>query len=93
MDWLWKIDDLKRTDTLDIAFGGRVGNYNGMLIIGRDEFVKDDCKSRLRWRVENTRINSKAIICLTYDELYNLLYDRINDMVAVNEMEQETSNG
>lgn len=93
MDWLWKIDDLKRTETLDIKFGGRIQNHHGMLIIGRDEFVEDDCKSRLKWRVENTRIASKSIICLTYDELYRTLDEKIKYLYAIFNEEEETVNG
>lgn len=93
IDWLWKLDDLKRTETMDIKFGGKIQNYHGMLVIGRDEYVDEDCKSRLKWRVENTRIASKSIICLTYDELYRTLDEKMKYFTALVNEELETKNG
>jgi hypothetical protein len=69
VDWFWKMDDFKNTSQFRSIFGSETIEFYGMLVIGRDSFLSDSEKSRLRWRVNKVLIDSRKIICITFDEL------------------------
>ncbi len=78
IDWFWKLDDLKQTNSLEGKFGTRIRSYNGILIIGRTKSLENITdRERLDWRRNNTIINSKKIHCITYDELLEDLKQQI----------------
>lgn len=85
IDWFWKLDDLERTDDFENRFGARRIDYIGVLIIGRNDYLKPREKNRLVWRQENLVLNSKHVYCLTYDDLYNDLLFRINKYFRMSE--------
>ncbi|MGE7716951.1 Shedu immune nuclease family protein [Priestia megaterium] len=78
VDWFHILDDTRQTHTIQTTFGGRIGKYNGLLVIGRDTFLDSTLKERLDWRSDKVMINTKAITCITYDELYYVLIDKLN---------------
>ncbi len=74
IDWFWKLDDLKGTKTAKSVLGESPKIY-GILVIGRDCYLEKPQQERLKWRTENVRINGEAMICLTFDQLYQNLYE------------------
>ena len=77
IDWFYKIDGLQNSDDLEERFGKNKIEYEGVLIIGREQFLDSSLKKRLVWRARKTVINSKPIICCTFDEIYNILYNKL----------------
>jgi hypothetical protein len=59
VDWFWRLDDARRSTD----FAHR---------IGRDSALDPRDRQRLRWRLERVVIDSKQIVCVTYDQL---MYD------------------
>lgn len=88
VDWQYRMDDLGRTSRLEEHFGSAKVDHEGILVVGRDHFVKKaGCLSRLAWRKEKVVINSKRVHCLTFDGLLIELrgrYDAISEVLAGN---------
>ncbi len=78
IDWFYKIDGLQNSDDLEERFGKNKIEYEGLLIIGRDQFLDTSLKKRLDWRARRTVVNSKHLYCYTFDELYSILTSKIN---------------
>lgn len=84
IDWHYRMDDLKRTSKFEEHFGLDNIDYDGILVIGRDSFLKDIGGSkRLNWRKEKTIINSRRIHCLTFDSLQTELQGRFDAIEAI----------
>lgn len=77
IDWFWKLDDMVNTTDYKCKFGSEITNYQGMLVIGRDSFMEYKEECRLKWRRNKVLVDSKKVICVTYDELYKQLNDRL----------------
>jgi hypothetical protein len=58
-------------------FGGEDVTYTGILVVGRSSFLSDEDQSRLNWRSDKMVLNSVPILCLTFDELYERLDNRL----------------
>lgn len=70
VDWLWKLDDMARTDEFEVRFGSRRAEYVGLLVMGRDSQLEHARESnRWHWRSRKVSINGRAIRLLTYDQL------------------------
>lgn len=78
VDWFYKLENLQNTLDMNERFGSYQIHYEGLLIIGRDQFVTDAEMKRLKWRINNTVINSKHIYCYTYDQLHHFFDKRLN---------------
>jgi hypothetical protein len=77
IDWFYKLDGLQNTDDFEERFGKNKIEYEGILIIGRDKFLDASLKKRLDWRARRTVVNSKHLYCYTFDEIYNILINKI----------------
>ena len=73
VDWFYKLDSLQGTREIEERFGQREIYYEGILVIGRDEFLNPTEQSRLKWRKERIVVNSKHILCYTFDQLLDIL--------------------
>ena len=78
VDWFYKLQDLTQTATMEARFGRRALDYTGVLVIGRDQHMSTGEHDRLRWRREHVIVNSKRIVCVTYDELLGDLTYRLD---------------
>jgi hypothetical protein len=71
VDWFYKLQVMTDTPDMEARFGKRSIRYTGVLIIGRDQHMTVGEQLRLEWRREHVVVNSKHIICVTYDQLIN----------------------
>jgi hypothetical protein len=78
VDWLWKLSSAENSREFAYRFGLEFAGYEGMLIIGRSEGLKQRERDRLRWRRDRVLVNSKHVHCLTFDELYLHLDKRLS---------------
>lgn len=78
IDWLWALDESASDRKFLDRFGTNFISYRGILVIGRDQYLDDQEKRRLEWFQENMIVNSKNIICITFDQLHRDLQDRLN---------------
>jgi hypothetical protein len=88
VDWFWKLDDLARTDTLRYRFeGAKSIRYHGLLVIGRTSHLAPLEQERLSWRRDRVVVDSRRISCVTFDELYDNLRDKLSllDLMAAKE--------
>ncbi|MBK9460637.1 MAG: DUF4263 domain-containing protein [Chitinophagales bacterium] len=72
VDWFYKLDGLHFRDFKE-RFGSSEINYHGILIIGRNNYLDESLRERLKWRTNHVIINSKQIHCYTFDDLYERL--------------------
>ncbi len=77
VDWLFSLDDFKKTDRFAKDFGHGHITFIALLILGRNDGVSDHDRNRLRWRTEKVRVDSHTIECLTFDDLCQYLEMRI----------------
>lgn len=77
IDWFYKLDGLQNTDDFEERFGKNKIEYEAILIIGRNQFLDTSLKKRLDWRAKRTVVNSKHLYCYTFDEIYNILANKI----------------
>jgi hypothetical protein len=84
VDWHYRMDDLRRSSKIQEHFGSNVLDYEGILIIGRDEFIRDaGGGSRLRWRKEKVLVDNHRVHCLTFDGLLTELAGRFEFIEAI----------
>jgi hypothetical protein len=77
IDWFYKLHVMTDTPDMEARFGKRSIPYVGVLIIGRDQHMRDGEDLRLEWRQEHVVVNSKHIFCVTYDQLVRDLSFRL----------------
>jgi hypothetical protein len=78
IDWFYKLQVMTDTPDMEARFGKRSIRYTGVLIIGRDQHLQAGERLRLEWRREHIVVNSKHIVCVTYDELLKDLLFRLD---------------
>jgi hypothetical protein len=69
VDWFYALADQSQTRLFRDFFDTDLADYCGVLVIGRDGFLTDSMRTRLRWRSQNTLIGGKPISILTFDQL------------------------
>jgi hypothetical protein len=75
------IPDLAKTDTLRHRFEGAGSiHYYGLLVIGRSGHLEPLEQARFSWRRNRVVVDSRHIYCMTFDELYNDLRDKLSLM-------------
>ena len=80
VDWFWTIDDQRQTREFARRFGGNDAIFFGMLVVGRRKFLPESGADRLRWRTRNVLIGNQTITCITFDDLYDGLRDRLRHL-------------
>jgi hypothetical protein len=83
VDWLWRLDDFRTTDDFDDTFGKGAQAFTTLLIAGRNDYLSDSMRKRLRWRRDNVVIHSKKILIYTYDELLAALETKVSSFRAL----------
>lgn len=78
IDWFYSLDDLKKTARFAKDFGYGHVKFFGLLLIGRSRGTSQADRSRLKWRTEKVLVDSHCIHCLTFDELYEVLGQRMS---------------
>ncbi|HEY9800940.1 MAG TPA: Shedu immune nuclease family protein [Leptolyngbyaceae cyanobacterium] len=78
IDWFWKIDDNKNTSLYRSIFGNENIEFSGILVIGRDAFISNIDKARLAWRLNKVLVDSRKVICITFDQLARDIRDRLS---------------
>jgi hypothetical protein len=79
VDWFWKLDDMKNTTTFQNQFGVGHIRYYGLLVLGRRADLSHREQTRLRWRLEKVLVDSKPVVCVTFDELFDDLNHRLRN--------------
>jgi hypothetical protein len=77
IDWFYKIHSMTDTPEMEARLGKRSVQCTGVLIIGRDQHMDAGERMRLDWRRERVVIDSKHIVCVTYDQLVEDLSFRL----------------
>lgn len=83
IDWVHKLGDRSLSADFLARFGRREISYEAVLVIGRDQHLDEGEKQRLSWRSDNLAINTKKIICMTFDELLSQFSVRLGMLSAV----------
>ncbi|WP_254449378.1 Shedu immune nuclease family protein [Anabaena sp. UHCC 0253] len=89
IDWFWKIDDFKNTSLARSIFGSENIEFYGILVIGRDAFISPIDKARLNWRLNKVLVDSRKVICITFDQLARDMRDRLSLYPLIYETESE----
>ena len=77
IDWFYKLNGLQNSNDFLERFNYRHIHYEGLLIIGRSQFMSETEMNRLEWRVKRVVTDSKHINCITYDQLYDMLREKM----------------
>jgi Domain of unknown function (DUF4263) len=78
VDWFHKLQDMTNSAAMEARFGKRAIDYAGVLVVGRNQHSDVGEHERLRWRREHVIVNSKRIVCVTYDQLLEDLEFRLD---------------
>jgi hypothetical protein len=78
IDWFSCLDDYRLTSKFIDEFGHGYVAFQGLLVVGRTAGMTDGERRRLKWRAKNVVVNSKPIICVTFDDLHDDLQHRLN---------------
>jgi hypothetical protein len=83
IDWCHKLHD--RTNSVDFVsrFGRQTINYETVLVIGRDRHIDAGERLRLEWRTSYVTVNSKKILCITFDQLLDFFSTRMSLLAKV----------
>jgi hypothetical protein len=89
-DWFYILDKMQDNVEYEARFGDRNIRYEGALIIGRKSFLRfeHDEPNRLEWHISHVIVNSKKILILTLDELYELLvkvFQNLKTVLGIND--------
>jgi hypothetical protein len=68
---------MQKTDEFEGRFGKRTIEYFGLLVVGKDEVLGPKEMRRLAWHQEKVIVNSIKVYCVTFDQLYNDLKERL----------------
>lgn len=82
VDWFWKLDDMKNTTDLQSRFGRNLDQYFGMLVVGRNTHLEYREVARKQWRLNKVLIDSKDVFCVTFDELYVDLNEKLQRYIS-----------
>lgn len=83
IDWYIHLATNDQSLNMKAEFGSMSINYFGALIIGREQSLsRGDCRERFRQRVNKTLIDSRHIVCYTFDELYSAMEDQYDILAA-----------
>jgi hypothetical protein len=77
VDWFWKLDDARPSAEFRHRFGPKQPYFIGMLVVGRAHDLADREQHRLDWRLARVVIDSKPVLCVTYDQLLADLDERL----------------
>lgn len=77
IDWLWLLDDIEQTQTLEEQFGSKPLDVTALLVMGRDGGISTTDRRRLKWREKHVVVNSHHIYCYTFDDLLRSLRRRL----------------
>jgi hypothetical protein len=77
IDWFCKLDDMRKSDDFAARFGARSISYSGILVVGRDQYLRPGERERLEWRRNNIVVASQKIECVTFDGLVEDLEARL----------------
>lgn len=77
VDWFWLLEAQQDTSTCEAQFGKRSIQASGLLVIGRDQFIDAAARQRFEWWRDHVVVDSRAIVCLTYDQLARDFRDRL----------------
>jgi hypothetical protein len=83
VDWMWRVSDEKQTETFRTLFGESEANIVPLLVIGRSSFMNLAAAKRFRWRNRHVQLMGAPTTCLTYDELYEELLFKIQDVMPL----------
>jgi hypothetical protein len=78
IDWFYKLQAMTDTPDMEARLGKRSVRYTGVLVIGRDQHLQAGERLRLEWRRDHVVVNSRQIVCVTYDELLQDLLFRLD---------------
>ena len=78
VDWFYKLNDMEKTAEFEERFGKPHIEYMGLLVIGKGQTLKPGELHRLQWRQEKVLINSNKVHCITFDQLYQDLLERLD---------------
>jgi hypothetical protein len=87
VDWFYLLDDFKQTARFQKNFGYGHIDFVGLLLIGRNKGLDDDDMRRFRWRKHKVVVDSHAVVCMTYDDLYKDLQDQFDLYAAAFKVE------
>lgn len=83
IDWVHKLDDLKRSNSILARFDQHEITYEMVLVVGRDKHLEAGEKQRLNWRSDNVLVGSKKIQCMTFDGLLSQFKVRLRGLTEV----------
>jgi hypothetical protein len=87
VDWFCTLDDFKKTARFAKDFGHGHVRFVALLVLGRNAGMSEHDRQRLRWRTEKVRVDSHAVECLTFDDLYEHLNLRIGYYAGISKLE------
>jgi hypothetical protein len=77
IDWFCKLEDMRKSDAFEARFGARSISYMGVLVVGRDQYLRPGERERLEWRRNHVVVASQNIQLVTYDGLVQDLQARL----------------
>jgi hypothetical protein len=80
IDWFYKLADRRNSDDCEVRFGKRAIDYVGILVVGRDDHLQPGEKLRFEWRRQHVIVDSRKVLCLTFDELCADLLERLESI-------------
>jgi hypothetical protein len=83
IDWFWKLEDQQKTDEFRHRFGDGNVRFFGMLVNGRSAHLDPRGRARLDWRSDRVVVNSRSILCLTYDDLCRRLERKMDQLSGI----------
>ena len=81
VDWFCKLDDMQRTYPMRDLMGYMEVDYHGILIVGRSQYLNEAMRRRIEWRSLRTMVNMKRIYIFTYDDVYELLREKLETIL------------
>ncbi|WP_406698460.1 Shedu anti-phage system protein SduA domain-containing protein [Singulisphaera sp. Ch08] len=87
-DWFFNLDDYKKSHGFTKTFGYGHVSFTGLLVVGRSASLDDMKRTRLRWRSNKVLIDSNAVICVTFDDVYEIHRKRYAQYKAAASLEK-----
>jgi hypothetical protein len=82
IDWAHKLDGRAPSNDLLARFERYEINYEAVLVVGRDGHLNQAEKQRLNWRADKVLVDTKKVVCLTFDGLLSQFQTRLRALAS-----------
>lgn len=81
VDWFFQLKEQAGINQIYERFSANSIDFEGILVIGRNQYLDESQRNRINWRSKRIMVDSKRIRIITYDDLFLTLDSRLKSRI------------